>query len=780
MMEQVEPDFDINKFLRISRTSFKWIVLIFISCLFIAWLFIRYTKPVFMSSMVLKLEINNHSNSLGLMKNMQDENNENSQIAGEIELIKSSNIRDKVFDLLKLNVRYFAYGNIINEEKYKNAPIELDTFAFEGTVFYQRPIDVHIENDEFFTLSMPDFYIDKMRCKFNTLCEFNGLVFKINKTRFFNNDWYDKKLFVQIISRENFDLEFTENFAVDISNREANTIILSYKDYSSLKAYDMLLAIDSIYHNQSVEFQIKTFDQALDFLSENINKTEENLIKAQSDFEKFMKQSKTMDAKGDFSRITSLLDDLEKNKTILRNQLELLNRLQNLIRKEQEVTDLLPAIEEIGDAQLSEIIGVLNTQIIEYKKLKLSHSENTFAVKNKKESIDKLQVDVLNLIGQDVKSINIKLQQTNSKSEELINTQLSLPSKETEMTRLQRNYNLYDKFYMMLMDKYVEQSISKAGITNKYFIVKKPEVVKTPHYPNKKTVYLSAIGISILLGITLIIIRFLLSTTIISVKELDAIKNVTILGSLPEFMFDKNSYSKLLVHKHKRSSLSEAMRTIRTNLDFIIPTGRLKTISITSTISGEGKTFVATNLAGILAMTDKKVLVLDLDMRKPKVHLAFDGINEEGMSTLLIGKSKLENVIQTTEITNLHFISAGPIPPNPSELLLSKTFEDLIDKLKEEFDIIVLDTPPIGLVTDGMLLMKKVDLPIFVVRINYSQESVKKFIKETIDRGSFKHFSIIANAEPIKMRIGYGYGYGYYVNDKKSDLTWYKRLINRF
>lgn len=779
-MEQVEPDFDINKFLRISRTSLKWIVLIFITCIFVAWLFIRYTKPVYMSSMVLKLEINNHSDNLGLMKSMQNESNETSPIAGEIELIKSTNIRDKVFDILKLNVRYFAYGNILNEEKYKTSPIQLDSFSFEGNKFYHRPIDITIDDDENFSISIPSINTDVIRCKFNTICEFHGLTFKLSKSKLFSEEWHDKKLYIEIVSRESFDNDFTNNLAVDVSNREANTIILSYKDYSSLKAYDMLLAIDSIYHNQSVEFQIKTFDQALDFLSENISKTEENLAKAQSDFEKFMKQSKTMDAKGDFSRITNLLDDIEKNKTILRNQLELLNRLQSLIRKEQEVTDLLPAIEEIGDAQLSDIITVLNTQIIEYKKLKLSHSENTFAVKNKKESIDKLQVDVLNLISQDIKSINIKLQQANSKSSELVNTQLSLPSKETEMTRLQRNYNLYDKFYMMLMDKYVEQSISKAGITNKYFIVKKPEVVKTPYYPNNRSVYLSAIGVSVLLSFMLIVVRFLLSTTIISVKELDAIKNATILGSLPEFMFDKNSYSKLLVHKHRRSSLSEAMRTIRTNLDFIMPTGRLKTISITSTISGEGKTFVATNLAGILAMTDKKVLVLDLDMRKPKVHLAFDGINEDGMSTLLIGKSKLENVIQHTEIPNLHFISAGPIPPNPSELLLSKTFEDIVEKLKNEFDIIVLDTPPIGLVTDGMLLMKKVDLPIFVVRINYSQESVKKFIKETINRGAFKHFSIIANAEPIKMRIGYGYGYGYYVNDKKSDLPWYKQLINKF
>jgi len=261
---------------------------------------------------------------------------------------------------------------------------------------------------------------------------------------------------------------------------------------------------------------------------------------------------------------------------------------------------------------------------------------------------------------------------------------------------------------------------------------------------------------------------------------------VGILGTVPTYNREI-PISQLVINRDPKSVISEAFRTIRTNLQFISKSEESKLMAITSTISGEGKTFCAINLSGIIAMSGKKVIILDLDMRKPKIHLGFGVKNDKGMSTILIDKDQIKECIHHSELTNLDFITSGPIPPNPSELIISGKLDEVIAELKKEYDLVVLDNPPIGLVSDAMEMLKKADYPIYVFKSEYSRKNFINNLNKLIVENGIKKLSIVLNGVDYSNKYysyGYNYNYsygnkdGYYYDDtQKEKLT--KRIFKK-
>jgi capsular exopolysaccharide synthesis family protein len=305
---------------------------------------------------------------------------------------------------------------------------------------------------------------------------------------------------------------------------------------------------------------------------------------------------------------------------------------------------------------------------------------------------------------------------------------------------------------------------------------------KVPVYPNTRLLYIGSIAVGLFLCIAFIFLRYFLHDTIATQKELEKSVEASVIGGIPEYKKDKMEFSRLVVDISPKSAISEAFRSIRTNMEFISPNKGKRTITVTSTVGGEGKTFVSTNIAGIIALSNQKVIILDFDMRKPKVHLAFAKENIKGISTILIGKHTLLECIHKTSLSNLDFISAGPIPPNPSELILRPEFDKLIEELHQMYDTVVIDTPPVGLVTDGILLMKKADIQLYVVRANYSKKGVKRNINKVYRSGGFTRLSVVVNAMQAANTYGYGgygygygYCYGYYEGEKKT--SFFKKLF---
>jgi capsular exopolysaccharide synthesis family protein len=276
--------------------------------------------------------------------------------------------------------------------------------------------------------------------------------------------------------------------------------------------------------------------------------------------------------------------------------------------------------------------------------------------------------------------------------------------------------------------------------------------------------------VALFLGFGLILFRYLFFNEITSINDIIKYTDAPVLGIIPKYKKDI-PVSQLIVDKKPKSLIAEALRSVRTNLQFISNDTGPKVLAVTSTISGEGKTFIAINLAGIIAFSDKKIIVLDFDLRKPKIHIGFGVENKKGVSTILMGLNEAKDCIRHSIVDNLDFITAGPVPPNPSELMLNRRMTELIEYLKQTYDYILLDCPPVGIVTDGMQPMLIADYPLYIFKASHSKRMFVQNIDRLINESGIKKLAIVLNAVESQYSgysygkgaysSGYGYGYGY-------------------
>ena len=300
----------------------------------------------------------------------------------------------------------------------------------------------------------------------------------------------------------------------------------------------------------------------------------------------------------------------------------------------------------------------------------------------------------------------------------------------------------------------------------------------TPLSPNEIIYYGIGTVAGLLLSIVFVLVRYLLHNKITSQQELERLSSAFVLGTIPYYFKEKKADSRLVVINQLKSEISEAFRSIRTNLEFLNGHDRKPIIAITSTVSGEGKTFVAANLGGIISLLHNRVVLIDLDMRKPRFHEVFEDTDpSKGLSTILIRKYEVEECIHKTNLENLDYIPAGPIPPNPSELILSGQFEELMKYLENKYDVIIIDTPPVGLVTDGIHALKIASIPIYVVRADFSKKSFLKNINRLVKVHKLKNLTLILNSLKKSTNRDYGNSYGYYEENQPSKKNKLKRLF---
>ncbi|NJN40975.1 MAG: polysaccharide biosynthesis tyrosine autokinase [Flammeovirgaceae bacterium] len=276
----------------------------------------------------------------------------------------------------------------------------------------------------------------------------------------------------------------------------------------------------------------------------------------------------------------------------------------------------------------------------------------------------------------------------------------------------------------------------------------------------------------VILNVFLIGLLYLVNDKIISLTEIERAISIPVLGSIPSSGVE----SRTLFHivDHPRSMVSESIRSLRTNLDFFTSGMDRKVIVVSSTVSGEGKSFLAMNLGGVLSLSNKKVMLIDLDMRKAKDISNFkNNDRSKGISTILIRKNKWTECVSPTGLANFDFISSGPTPPNPAELLMSPEFEQLLNDLKSNYDFVVIDTPPIGLVADGLMAVRLADLSIYIFRANYSQRDYLNSLQRLIEINKLKNIAIVLNAIPASSKA---YGYGYYEDKEMQKSLWRKIL----
>jgi capsular exopolysaccharide synthesis family protein len=421
-------------------------------------------------------------------------------------------------------------------------------------------------------------------------------------------------------------------------------------------------------------------------------------------------------------------------------------------------------IRQYFPERLNQQLDALHELELEQEKLKLSYKEVTFAYRQKSQDIAALREKTRAQLEEFKNRWLSDLTNLNQRKTALEKQFASIPDKNTEFSKNQRFYKLYEEFYLTLMQSKSEFEIAQAGSTPDFKILSPASLASAPIAPKKYMVAGVGLVASCAAMFFFIGICYLLNNRITNLYELEKIDMAPVLGSVP--MSNYMNGQALHILQHPRSMVSESIRTLRTNLDFFNLSNEKKTIAISSTVSGEGKSFIAMNLGGVMALSDKRVILVDLDMRKAKIHIPFKSPdNHKGVSTVLIGKDSWQDTVIPTELKNFDYLPSGPHPPNPSELLLHGHFTNLLTDLKKHYDVIILDTPPVGLVTDGIMAMRHADVSLYVFRADYSRKEFLHNLTRIININKFSNITTLLNAVTTR---GKTYGYGYYEDNGKS------------
>ncbi|MBK8363066.1 MAG: polysaccharide biosynthesis tyrosine autokinase [Bacteroidetes bacterium] len=362
------------------------------------------------------------------------------------------------------------------------------------------------------------------------------------------------------------------------------------------------------------------------------------------------------------------------------------------------------------------------------------------------------------------------LQGINSQLSKYENDIRKIPNIERELLAIQRNFTVNENIYVYLLQKKAETGIAKATAVSDNKVLDTATVNDIPVIPNSKAVAIITLMLILIVPLLIILLQSYIRNTISNREDIEKMTKTPIIGVVGHH----TTGERLVVSTKPKSSIAEAFRSIRANLMFFGLSDQHKIVLITSSVGGEGKSFSTLNLAAVLSLQSHKVIIVGMDLRKPQLVQDLGVSNDIGVSTYLIGKSSLESVICKTNVPGLDIIPAGPVPPNPAELLAKKETINLMNELREMYDYIIIDTPPVGIVSDAMMLMNLADINIFILRENYSKKDYIKTINTYYTAGQVKNICILLNDAGNHQRYGYGYGYsygyhgyGYYDEDSK-------------
>jgi tyrosine-protein kinase Etk/Wzc len=761
---------DFFKLKTILKKNLPWAILLISIAVFVAFLYVRYTNVKFQSYAELKLNKRSEASVFGFNPLKEESSNLNT-LSGEVELIRSKLFLKQVIGKLPLDVSYHVIGRFKNEERYRFTPFTVsyeESCASYGQRFY-----VDIINKETFKISTdPDVgnWTTHYFGKFFTL---KGCSYKLETTQHF---FSSERLFFSISTPESLISYVESKLSVAPENLNANTIKITFADYNPYKVQAIVEKISELYTEYSKEQKNRANQLKIEFLNKQLGQTEDELSNYETYIENFTIENKTVNPTEDVNKLISEMVKMDSILYGINYQLEEIKNIQNQLEKDTLSFDKINYL--VLPANMQPLFEEFSQLKQEYQLAKTRYKMESQVLQQRKIEINVLKDRINNLLANKLEILQERKENILFRKREVERKFSQLPAKTNELNQKMRFYSLYEELYLSLMQKKTEFEIAQAGTLSEVDILTPASLPKSPIGPSTNLIYIGSFAVGFILSFIFIGFRYLIYDEINSIHELERLTNIPIIAKISRLNRYVAKKSGVIVSEKPRSQISEAFRTLRTSLDFIGIKDGKKVLSISSTTSGEGKTFISVNLAAILAMSSKKVIILDLDMRKPRAQYAFNlDQNEMGVSSILSGGIHWKECINNTKTENLHFIPSGIIPPNPAELLESNYFDQLLKELKSEYDIILLDTPPIGLVSDGIIALKKSDHSLFVVRADYSKRSFIDDLHRSLNLNNIQNISIIFNAVR-KENKGYGYYQDYYNDNNSKSISTLKRLFN--
>jgi capsular exopolysaccharide synthesis family protein len=552
-----------------------------------------------------------------------------------------------------------------------------------------------------------------------------------------------------------------KSLKVGIDEKAGSILKLAMEGTNKDRMVEFLNATVKMLIQRQLDEKNKFAENTINFIDETLLDMEEKLKNSGDDIKEFGKNNDVIDIEEGGITFKNQLLDYDKEKDGVERKIAYLNSLKTYLKNSVDFSKLpAPTIVGIDEDNINTSVAKLIALSIQRSGLVYSIKGSLFyeRIDNEIQSVKKVLLENANSYKT---ALDYDLNLVNQKIQKLENEISKLPENKQEWLNLSRKYNLSDNIYNTFLQKRSEASIVQAAnLSDIKFIDPAKDVGGGLLGPKTGVNYVLAFFMGLIVPLVIVFFIFFIINSIQNIEYIISQTQLPLIGIVGV----KHSETNLSVFERPKSALSESFRAIRSSLQFLYKKQNIegtKTLMLTSSVSGEGKTFCSLNIATVFALSEKKTIIIGLDLRKPRIFDDFNIQNDLGAVNYLIGQNKLDEVIQHTHIPYLDVITSGPIPPNPSELILGDSMREMIDELKQKYDYIILDTPPVGLVSDALELVQFCDVTLYIVRQNFTKKEMLTLLNNRFKRGELNNISIIFNGYENKAKYGVGYGYGY-------------------
>lgn len=544
---------------------------------------------------------------------------------------------------------------------------------------------------------------------------------------------------------------------VEWAEEGSGVINLSITGTNPQKEIDFLKELIRTYQDLDLERRNEAATRTIDFIRTQLAGIRDSLKTVEFQLQRFGGSARVKDMSTDAQRLYGKLEGLEMQKAEILVRQNYFQYLNDYLQQGQGRMDqvILPSSMGISDPILSSLLSKMIELQTDIKLALDPEQPSNPLVQQKLARIGEMKRDVEEAVRTLKTTDKIKMDFIERQLRTAESQLGSLPISERQLIAVQRNYSLLENLYVFLMQKLSEAGISRASNTSDILPVN-PPVAGGPISPKPTQNYTTAAILGLALPFLFFVVFELINNKVQSKEDIDKMTTIPFIGGVGHNISKTN----LTVRDRPKSGVAESFRAMRSNLNYFTGNKPRQVFMVTSSISGEGKTFTTINLATVFALSGKRTLIVGADMRRPKIFEDFNRKNESGLSTYLSGLHDFDQVVQSTDIDNLFLISGGPVPPNPSELLLTDRFGAFVKAALDRFEFVIIDTPPLALVTDAFVISKHVDHTVFVLRQNFSPKQFIRSIDEYYRSGKIKSISILLN-DIYKSGLGYGYGQGY-------------------
>lgn len=782
-MEEEEKGIDVRKIMNKAISLWPWMVLCALVAGIVAFLYLYFATPNYKIN--AKILIKDEDKKAGMSDVSMLQNigllSGASSVDNELEIIESYTLMYKVVNELQLNVSCYTRESLKTVELYgKNAPFIADFLTFNDSLLRQGTAQYEIKVKDDKHISLNDKELDKVY----HLALGDTFVVSAGKAVILANPHYHGKressYLLKVSDPSMVARKYMDLMEASIPNKQVSTINLTLTQSIPAKGEAVVNTLIREYMQANVDDNNRIADSTMSFIDARLLVVGDQLTDIEKQIQNFKQKNELADLSEQAKVLIANTGEYAKQQAEQEVQLSVIESLEKYLLENTTNPRVVPASLLVQDPTLTAVTNQYNSLLMQRSRLLLATTESNPMVQNLDQQLKDIRADMLHGIASVRRSAEVALRSVRGNAGQLEAKIRQVPAKERVFLDYSRQQAIRQELYLFLLQKREETAISRSSTIANARIIDTAKADDYPFQPKKKLI----MGLAVLLGVILpfgfVYVKDMLNTKLSSKHDIELDTHIPILGEIGH----NEGIDFVVVTKNSRSIVSEQFRAMRTNLQFLLTHKDDKVIMITSSMSGEGKSFIATNLATVLALTNKKVVLLELDLRKPKITKSL-GLNyTKGFSQYAIGQASIEEIIQPSRVhENLFLIPSGPIPPNPTELLLHERTSILFDRLKQDFDYVIVDTTP-NLVTDAQLLSHYAHATLYIVRLEVTRKEQLKLPNALYRENKMPRLSLVVNDIKHKKYgggyygYGYGYGYGAYAEDEQTKKkNWVRDLL---